>query len=134
MELNYNWKENIISLLHAFSKSNVCFGPEIERPGVGRHIESYWFNGEVYFMGGRGSGIYSLNERSTNLMLRTNFTLFRKKIKNEDIYIKTLTIIDVYSRLHCEVLQLQRMLSDWAGYYPGTDGRRGCGSLLGCLG
>ena len=85
-------------------------------------------------MGGRGSGIYSLNERSTNLMLRTNFTLFRKKIKNEDIYIKTLTIIDVYSRLHCEVLQLQRMLSDWGGYYPGTDGRRGCGSLLGCLG
>ena len=48
-------------------------------------------------------------------MLRTNFTLFRKKIKNEDIYIKTLTIIDVYSRLHCEVLQLQRMLSDWLG-------------------
>ena len=52
MELNYNWKENIISLLHAFSKSNVCFGPEIERPGVGRHIESYWFNVEVYFRGG----------------------------------------------------------------------------------
>ena len=62
MELTYNWKENIISLLHAFSKSNVCFGPEIERPGVGRHIEIIGSMDKCSLKGGRGSGIYSLNE------------------------------------------------------------------------
>ena len=45
-----------------FSKSKVCFGPEIERPGVRRHIDIIGSMDKCSLKGGRGSGIYSLNE------------------------------------------------------------------------
>ena len=63
-----------------FSKSKVCFGPEIEEPGVRRHIEIIG-SIDKYSLGGERFRFYSLNVMSDKLLLITNFTFITEEIE-----------------------------------------------------